>query len=526
MKNYLQIKEVILIVLMGFLFINTNSLIAQEPLKWGSDIIISNQPTENQINAKLDVAFNGWLFSSYESNGKLYIKKSIDNGLTWVDFFQSNAGISASDMIVCGNTVEDLSVYISGFYSPLKYVFVLKVGANNLAASERLVYNVTNNVKDVKIASDYKFPAVGANPYSVSICFSISTGSYDSIICMTSVDGGNTFPLSNKKVVDVTPKWFGNVSIAYGRSMNNGFGRYFVAYEQINGLGEEYGNIKYSNTTDIILGDFTKPISLDSIISNYGNKCRKPSIVCQYDNEPDPNSSNAILSTIVGFEKNYSQNDNDLIYFHNINPTEYNNTWNLGSFSSTYDNELQINLSYDPTYHNFLATYFNETKKEMSYIVKNFASFSSNNWSLIKTKINTSNELSNPNPQVEINPVLNQAAFVWIQDGTPSTNGISIFNAEYSIYDAIQHNENTNSEFKIFPNPANNTVNIEISNNEKENFYIEIINITGKIIKTENIQSNNKTISIDISDIPAGIYICKLLGSNKTSLQKKLIINH
>lgn len=531
MKKYVQSKKIILIVLMGFLFLNTNSLIAQQTSKWGSDIIISNQPTEDQTNAKIAVAFNGWLFSSYESNGKVYVKKSTNNGITWEYLLESNTGVSTTDMIVCGNTIEDLSVYVSGFFinTSFRNVFVAKVDISANTASEQLVYNVSlsTNVKDVKLASDYKFPGFYSNPYSVAVCFSTSNMPNDSIISIVSTDGGETFPLTNKRVIDITDKYFNKVSIAFGKNQSYVFGRYFVAYDKYDLNNDQYGNIKYAYTIGDILGNYSSPIYLDSIIGS-SNTCKNPSIVCQYDTLLNEFNSTNSIPIMVVFESRYNNNnnDNDLIICKNQNPLFGTNAnWGHAYFNGTFDNEIHANLSYDPVYHNFLATFFNATKKEISYKVKNISTIDNFEWQILKSKINTSNELTKPYPQVEINPVLNQAAFVWIQDGTPSLNGMAVFNAEYSMYDAIKNNEEKYFDFKIYPNPANNIVNIEIDNNEKENIYIEIISITGKILKTENIQAISKTISIDITDIPAGIYICKAFGSKNKYSQQKLIIN-
>lgn len=524
MKKNVQSKKTILFVLMGFLFLNTNSLIAQQASKWGSDIIISNQPTEIQTNAKIAVAFNGWLFSSYESDGRVYVKKSKNNGLNWEHVFYSNTGVYSTDMIVCGNTVEDLSVFVSGFFihPSTRYVFVDRIDVSANTVSERLIYNerLGTNVRDTKLASDYKFPSYIANPYSVAVCFSSSEMPNDSIISIVSTDGGETFPLINKEVIDVTDKYFDKISIAFGKNKSYINGRYFVAYEKYDVNNDKYGNIKYAYTTGNVLASYSPPIYLDSLIGN-ANKNKNPSIVCQFDTL----DNSGTMPIMIAFESRYNNNDNDLIISKNIDPINYPTNWDFAYLNGTYDNEIHANLSYDPAYHNFLATVFNETKKEISYKVKNISTVNNNEWQIINSKINTSNQLTLPYPQVEINPVLNQAAFVWIQ-GTPSVSGVAMFNAEYSIYDdAIKNNEEKYTDFKIYPNPANNIVYIEIDNNEKENIYIEIISITGKILKTQNIQPISKTISIDITDIPAGIYICKAFGNKNKYSQQKLIIN-
>ena len=65
----------------------------------------------------------------------------------------------------------------------------------------------------------------------------------------------------------------------------------------------------------------------------------------------------------------------------------------------------------------------------------------------------------------------------------------------------------------IYPNPSSNyiTINKAIEFNE-----IKIIDISGKVIKSISPVNN----SIDVSDLPNGIYLIKLLGEKETLIQK------
>jgi len=71
----------------------------------------------------------------------------------------------------------------------------------------------------------------------------------------------------------------------------------------------------------------------------------------------------------------------------------------------------------------------------------------------------------------------------------------------------------------IYPNPAKNNINIENSNFVISN--IELYNITGQLVKTENV--NSMSINMNISDLKTGIYILEL-HTNETSIRRKLII--
>ncbi|MGB0888053.1 MAG: CotH kinase family protein [Vicingaceae bacterium] len=79
--------------------------------------------------------------------------------------------------------------------------------------------------------------------------------------------------------------------------------------------------------------------------------------------------------------------------------------------------------------------------------------------------------------------------------------------------------ENINREennFKVYPNPTDRNITIELDNYEEESLYI--FNVVGKIVYQKIITDNN--LNIDVSDWPKGIYIIK----TKNNIQK-LIVN-
>ena len=72
-------------------------------------------------------------------------------------------------------------------------------------------------------------------------------------------------------------------------------------------------------------------------------------------------------------------------------------------------------------------------------------------------------------------------------------------------------------EFGIYPNPANNEINISTDLN---NFKVDILDITGKI----NLSSNNQ-VRLDVSNLKPGIYLVKVtdINSNSSNTQKLII---
>ena len=78
----------------------------------------------------------------------------------------------------------------------------------------------------------------------------------------------------------------------------------------------------------------------------------------------------------------------------------------------------------------------------------------------------------------------------------------------------------TDNTFKIFPNPANNILNVQAS--PDNNFAtLQIIDVTGRKLKEEKISLNgNSWFSINIKDLPKGVYNLLLKSKNKNEHQK------
>lgn len=77
------------------------------------------------------------------------------------------------------------------------------------------------------------------------------------------------------------------------------------------------------------------------------------------------------------------------------------------------------------------------------------------------------------------------------------------------------------NDFHIYPNPAQNMVSLQFS--EQTNHRIDIFTLSGQAIKT--METENQELKIDISNLPEGIYLIKN-SSNKGYTTKKLLINH
>jgi len=79
-----------------------------------------------------------------------------------------------------------------------------------------------------------------------------------------------------------------------------------------------------------------------------------------------------------------------------------------------------------------------------------------------------------------------------------------------------------NTNVKIYPNPAENQITIEISKLSSNSLNLEIIDELGRTVRSTNI-SDNKTI-ISLEDLRPGIYYCRVSGEDIYNVEK--IIKH
>lgn len=84
-----------------------------------------------------------------------------------------------------------------------------------------------------------------------------------------------------------------------------------------------------------------------------------------------------------------------------------------------------------------------------------------------------------------------------------------------------QNNEETSLNFKVFPNPANNLLNIHLNGNKILNFQLEIMDILGnKIFEKNYYLQSSLNDAIDISQFPSGLYILQLKNQEKNGYCK------
>jgi PKD repeat protein len=82
----------------------------------------------------------------------------------------------------------------------------------------------------------------------------------------------------------------------------------------------------------------------------------------------------------------------------------------------------------------------------------------------------------------------------------------------------------SSSNLTIFPNPANETVNVSFEQNTNDLIQIELIDATGRVIaQNQSIEIGTNNVSFDVTNLSSGFYTVRLTNANGTENQKLMI---
>lgn len=85
----------------------------------------------------------------------------------------------------------------------------------------------------------------------------------------------------------------------------------------------------------------------------------------------------------------------------------------------------------------------------------------------------------------------------------------------------IMNINNANSSIQVYPNPAMDVVNIDLSNVADRNVILSLTDVAGQIIHTENIASHS-IVTIDMNGYAKGVYFINIKGAS-TFINKKIV---
>jgi len=104
--------------------------------------------------------------------------------------------------------------------------------------------------------------------------------------------------------------------------------------------------------------------------------------------------------------------------------------------------------------------------------------------------------------------------------GVHTFAGISNFSTELS---TVGLQNQVAASFKIYPNPANDLLNIELADNHGVK-RIELLNSFGSTVRNlENVPLDEKTIRLNVANLPSGLYFVRLVGDSGQQTLKVFI---
>lgn len=78
----------------------------------------------------------------------------------------------------------------------------------------------------------------------------------------------------------------------------------------------------------------------------------------------------------------------------------------------------------------------------------------------------------------------------------------------------------------LYPNPANQQLITEITLSENETAELVLMDMTGRVVKTETLGNQSGRIETQVSDLPEGIYLCIIQTASRKLLEQKVVITH
>jgi len=103
------------------------------------------------------------------------------------------------------------------------------------------------------------------------------------------------------------------------------------------------------------------------------------------------------------------------------------------------------------------------------------------------------------------------------------TNGCSNTSTVYS-YDVTGIDVPvSNNNILIYPNPAHDYIDIDLSSNSEDIRYLQIIDMHGRCVKSFEHLGTNRTIKVLTGDIVKGMYFIRLTGKENTFVQKIIV---
>lgn len=106
-----------------------------------------------------------------------------------------------------------------------------------------------------------------------------------------------------------------------------------------------------------------------------------------------------------------------------------------------------------------------------------------------------------------------------------NNSGIDLFSYNYKRVSIQQ--VGVVADLTVYPNPATDNLHVEISLEKQEELSISLVDMNGKTVYEKpsyKYNAGNNNITIPVSALPAGTYICRINNTDKTYFVKKILI--
>ncbi|MFK7799932.1 MAG: phospholipase D-like domain-containing protein [Aureispira sp.] len=97
-------------------------------------------------------------------------------------------------------------------------------------------------------------------------------------------------------------------------------------------------------------------------------------------------------------------------------------------------------------------------------------------------------------------------------------------NLPFSVFTNVPTLEDKNAQLKLYPNPTNQTVTLELETASQEQGILEIYSLTGQLIQQQQLALQNGSTTLDVSRLVNGCYWLRLRVGNKVHQEKLFII--
>ena len=204
--------------------------------------------------------------------------------------------------------------------------------------------------------------------------------------------------------------------------------------------------------------------------------------------------------------------------------------WNNGSITQTIDVDSEGTFSVIVTDNNNC-----ENTDEISILVNPLAvsdfAFAENNLevSFSNMSLNASEYLwdfGDSNTSIEMNPVYNYSASgsynVTLTSSNSECGDSSIIKNVTAISTSIVSADFEN-EIKIYPNPSEGLISIDLGNLNEKELELEIINLAGQRVFSKKIESTQSVYKTDLSNLPKGVYTLNLISKEWVHTMKIIL---